>query len=86
MNKPWQVQEAKAKFCELLEKSQAEGPQFVTKRGVVAAVLVPIDQWEKMKQTSRPDLKKLLLTPEARTENLAPRREKRRHRSSPTLD
>ena len=27
------------------KSSLAEGPQIVTKRGVAAAVLVPIDQW-----------------------------------------
>ena len=86
MSKPWQVQEAKAKFCELLETSLKEGPQIVTKRGVVAAVLVPIDQWERMKQSSDPSLKSLLLAPEARTDYLTPPRENRRHRSLPTLD
>jgi prevent-host-death family protein len=29
----WQVQEAKARFSELLEASLKEGPQVVTKRG-----------------------------------------------------
>ena len=86
MGKDWQVQEAKAKFCELLETSRAEGPQIVTKRGVAAAVLVPIDQWESMKQSSKPNLKDLLLAPEARTESLTPPRENRRRRSSPTLE
>ena len=40
----WPVQEAKARFSELLEKSVTEGPQVVTKRGVETAVLVPIDE------------------------------------------
>ena len=33
----WPVHEAKARFSELLEKSIAEGPQIVTKRGVETA-------------------------------------------------
>ena len=45
MSKTWQVQDAKARFSELLETSLTEGPQIVTKRGVEAAVLVPIDEW-----------------------------------------
>jgi prevent-host-death family protein len=40
----WPVQEAKARFSELLERSITEGPQIVTKRGIETAVLVPIDE------------------------------------------
>ncbi len=80
MSKTWQVQDAKARFSELLEASLAEGPQIVTKRGVEAAVLVSIDRWRRLEQMSRPDLKELLLAPEARTDTLTPPREQRRHR------
>ena len=31
MSKTWQVQDAKARFSELLETSLSEGPQIVTK-------------------------------------------------------
>lgn len=79
MSKTWQVQEAKARFSALLETSLAAGPQIVTKRGVAAAVLVPIDQWRRLEQMTKPDLKELLLAPEARTDTLTPPREKRRH-------
>ncbi len=80
MNKTWQVQDAKARFSELLAASLAEGPQIVTKRGVAAAVLVSIDQWRRLEQMTRPDLKELLLAPEARTDTLTPTRERRQHR------
>ena len=63
----WQVQDAKARFSELLETCLEQGPQVVTKRGVEAAVLVPIDQWRRM-QADRPTLKQLLLAPEPRFE------------------
>lgn len=78
MGREWQVQEAKAKFSELLETSREEGPQVVTKRGVKTAVLVPIDEWDRLKQSARLGLKDLLLSPEARTESLTPLRERRR--------
>ena len=81
MSKTWQVQDAKARFSEFLEASLAEGPQIVTKRGVEAAVLVSINQWRRIEQMSRPDLKELLLAPEARTDTLTLPREKHRHRS-----
>jgi antitoxin Phd len=44
----WQVQDAKARFSELLAASLKEGPQLVTRRGVEAAVLVPITEWRRM--------------------------------------
>lgn len=86
MNNTWQVQDAKARFSELLETSLAKGPQIVTKRGVEAAVLVPIEQWRRLEQLTRPDLKELLLAPEARTDALTPPREKHRHRTSPSFE
>ncbi len=86
MNNTWQVQDAKARFSEFLETSLTEGPQIVTKRGVEAAVLVPIEQWRRLEQLTRPDLKELLLAPEARTDALTPPSEKRRHRTSPSFE
>ena len=80
MNKRWPVQDAKSKFSELLETTLAEGPQIVTKRGVETAVLLPIEQWRRLERMTRPDLKDLLLAPEARTEDLTPPRMRRRHR------
>lgn len=86
MNKTWQVQDAKARFSEFLEASLTHGPQIVTKRGVETAVLVPIDQWRRLEEMSRPDLKDLLLAPDARTEQLTPARKNHRHRAVPSLD
>ena len=80
MSKAWQVQEAKARFSEFLEASVREGPQIVTKRGVEAAVLLPIEQWRKLRALAQPDLKEWLLAPEARTETLTPPRSSRRPR------
>ena len=80
MSRKWPVQDAKAKFSELLDTTLAEGPQIVTKRGVETAVLVPIEQWRTIERMTRPDLKELLLSPEARTEDLVPPRGPRRRR------
>ncbi|MDX2180888.1 MAG: type II toxin-antitoxin system Phd/YefM family antitoxin [Bryobacteraceae bacterium] len=41
----WPVQEAKARFSELLDTTLREGPQIVTRRGKEEAVVVPIDEW-----------------------------------------
>ena len=86
MNNTWQVQDAKARFSEFLETSLAEGPQIVTKRGEAVAVLVPIEQWQRLMQMTRPDLKELLLAPEARTDTMTPLRENRHHRTSPNFE
>lgn len=86
MPKVWQVQEAKARFSEMLESSVSDGPQLVTKRGVEAAVLVSIDEWRRMKRMARRDLKELLLAPEARTEELTLPRAPHRHREPPPLE
>lgn len=72
--KTWQVQDAKARFSELLEDCLKDGPQLVTKRGVDAAVLVPVQEWKRLQSIARPTLKALLLSDEARTEfDLPPR-------------
>ena len=86
MGNVWQVQEAKARFSELLATSLAEGPQIVTKRGVETAVLVPIYQWRRLERMTRPTLKELLLAPEPRTEALTPPRQQLRRRAAPQFD
>ena len=47
--KAWPVQDAKARFSEMLEACLTEGPQLVTKRGSDAAVLVPIEEWRRQR-------------------------------------
>lgn len=86
MGKVWQVQDAKARFSEFLEASLSEGPQVVTKRGVETAVLVPIEQWHRLEHMTKPNLKDLLLAPDARSNSLTPPRKKHRHRAAPTFE
>ena len=86
MSNVWQVQDAKARFSEMLETSLTEGPQIVTRRGVETAVLVPIEQWRRLERMTRPGLKELLLTPEARTEELTPPRPEYRRRASVSFE
>jgi len=80
----WPVQDAKAHFSEMLDACLREGPQLVTRRGVEAAVLVPIDDWKRMQEASRPSLKQLLTADEARVEYLvAPRQPQTRRAPKP---
>ena len=83
--KTWRVQDAKARFSELLETCMAEGPQMVTKRGSEAAVLVPVDEWRRLQSAARPSLKELLLSDTARSESLTPPRRLARRRKAAAL-
>jgi prevent-host-death family protein len=66
--KSWPVQDAKARFSEMLETCLKEGPQIVTKRGADAAVLVPVRDWQRLQRAAKPTLKDLLLTDGGRGE------------------
>ncbi len=84
--KTWPVQDAKARFSEMLEACLEHGPQLVTKRGSDAAVLVPMDEWRRLKGPSARTLKELLLTDEARGDLLIPPRGRHKRRSPPRFD
>jgi antitoxin Phd len=77
----WEVQDAKARFTELLDAAIKNGAQVVTRRGVETAVLAPIQQWSRLQTSSRPSLKELLVGPSPRFENLVPTRRGIRRRS-----
>ena len=70
----WPVQDAKARFSEMLDTSLAEGPQVVTKHGKAAAVLVPIRQWDALQASNKRTLKQLLLDTTAVAEIVMPPR------------
>ena len=78
--KSWPVQDAKARFSELLETCLKDGPQLVTKRGAEAAVLVPLQEWQRLRRSARPSLKELLLFEDARAEMPIPPRGQSRRR------
>ena len=43
----WTVAEAKAKFSEVINRAQSDGPQTITRKGRTAAVLVAAQEWER---------------------------------------
>lgn len=81
----WPVQDAKARFSELLDASLREGPQIVTRRGIEAAVLVPVEEWRRLQDSARPTLKELLLANSARARIAIPSRRQWRRRRPPAL-
>jgi prevent-host-death family protein len=44
----WQLQEAKARFSELIDAATKKGPQIITRRGVETAVICPIEEWKRI--------------------------------------
>jgi prevent-host-death family protein len=81
----WQVQDAKARFSELLETTLKKGPQVVTRRGVEAAVLVPIEVWQRLQRSARPRLKELLLIRGPHFEDLISEKRRLRRRAPVTF-
>ena len=44
----WQLQEAKARFSELVRKTLEEGPQTITRRGKESIVVVSSDEYRRL--------------------------------------
>jgi len=76
----WAVQDAKARFSEFLDATIKKGPQIVTRRGIETAILVPIEEWNRLQASARPGLKALLLGPGPRLDIAVPQRGKLRRR------
>jgi prevent-host-death family protein len=83
--KVWSVQDAKAHFSELLDTCLKDGPQLVTKRGAEAAVLVPVEDWRRLRRSARPTLKELLLMETSWADIPIPERGGRRRRAPTAL-
>lgn len=83
--KSWPIQDAKAQFSEMLDICLSDGPQLITRRGVDAAVLVPVKEWRLLKRAAKPTLKELLLADGARGELNVPERGARGRRAPPKL-
>ncbi len=47
-NNTWQLQDAKSKFSQLVEKAMSSEPQFVTKHGHNAVVLLSFEDYKKI--------------------------------------
>lgn len=50
----WQLQEAKARFSELIKTAQVDGPQEISVRGEATAVVLSIADYNKLVH-SKPD-------------------------------
>ncbi|MBU4444323.1 type II toxin-antitoxin system Phd/YefM family antitoxin [bacterium] len=48
MKNIWQLQEAKAKFSEVVNEALRHGPQIITKHGVETALLISVNDYKKI--------------------------------------
>ncbi len=46
--RPWQLQNAKARFSEVFRRARTEGPQYVTRSGKEAVVIVSAEEFEEL--------------------------------------
>jgi prevent-host-death family protein len=48
MGNVWQLQEAKNKFSNLVDKAHHDGPQIVTKHGKESVVIIAVEDFQKL--------------------------------------
>ncbi len=56
----WQVQEAKTRLSEVIERARAEGPQTITRHGRERAVILSVEDYRAL-LANKPDFKAFLL-------------------------
>ena len=56
----WQVQDAKTRFSEVIERACTEGPQTITRHGTERAVVLSIEDYRAL-AAHKPDFKAYLL-------------------------
>ena len=57
----WKLQDAKAKFSKIVEDALKIGPQYVTRRGQKAVVVVSVEDYEEL-VSKKPSFKEFLLS------------------------
>lgn len=57
----WQLQSAKNRFSELVQKAQKGEPQLVTKNGKAAVYVIDCDTFDRKIGNSVPDKKQIIL-------------------------
>lgn len=56
----WQVQQAKTRLSEVIERARTEGPQIITRHGTERAVVLSIEEYRVL-MAHQPDFKAHLL-------------------------
>ena len=61
MQTVWKLQDAKSQFSKVVENALTRGPQFVTRRGTKAVVVLSVRDYEKL-IANKPSFKEFLLS------------------------
>jgi len=61
MKTTWKLQDAKSQFSKLVKEALQNGPQYVTRRGVEAVVVVSVCEYEKL-TAKKPKFTEFLLS------------------------
>ncbi len=67
-NHAWKLQDAKAKFSQLVDLAMTDGPQVVTRYGKDAVVLLSVEEYENL-SSQKPSFNAFLLSAPQLTEN-----------------
>jgi antitoxin Phd len=51
MNTIWQIQDAKNKLSEVIDRALKQGPQLITRRGEKTVVILAYSEYEKMRNS-----------------------------------
>ena len=57
----WKLQDAKSQFSKVVEEALRKGPQYVTRRGIEAVVIISAKEYEEL-TSHKPSFKDFLLT------------------------
>ncbi len=68
MTNIWQLQEAKSKFSEVVDRALAQGAQIITRRGRKAVVVLPYSDYERLTRQGSSLAQFLLASPLAGSE------------------
>lgn len=68
MDNIWQLQEAKSKFSEMVDRAMTEGVQIVTRRGAKTVVVLPFEEYQRLTRPETPLSHFLLASPLAGSE------------------
>jgi prevent-host-death family protein len=74
-NTTWQLQDAKNKFSEVVERALRDGPQLITRRGEKTAIVMSYEEYVQMK-TSQTKLSEFFRTSPLTKVNLNLKRDK----------
>ena len=66
----WQLQEAKARFSELVRQAEGGEAQVVTKRGIASVVVIDVATYERLTTSGRSLLEALLAAPRFEVDEL----------------